>query len=56
MIKSPQEIRLEVLHKKQVISTSNHKAAKIFVKGLGFSKHGGLSFGKEQYSAEKLFL
>ena len=44
MIKSPRKIRKEVLHKKQVICSSDHKAAKIFVKGLRLSK-----------DAEKLF-
>ena len=33
---------LEVYHKKQLISISDHKAAKIFVQGLGFSKDTGL--------------
>ena len=41
MIKSPQKIRLEVIHKKQVICSSDHKTAKILVKGLGFSKNAG---------------
>ena len=42
MIKSPQVICLEVLHKKQVICSSDHKAEKILVKRLGFSKDAGL--------------
>ena len=42
MIKSSQKLYLEVLHKKQVICSSDHKAAKIFVKGLGFSKNAKL--------------
>ena len=34
MIKSTLKIRLEVLHKKQVICSSDHKAAKMFVTAL----------------------
>ena len=42
MINYPEkEIRLE-LHKKQVICKSDHKGTKIFVKGFGFKKNGGL--------------
>ena len=45
MIKSPLPPKKEVCPsalQKQVICKSDHKAAKIFVKGPGFSKHGGL--------------
>ena len=43
MIKSPHPIKKnQKQNKKQVICRSDHKAAKIFVRGLGFSKNGGL--------------
>ena len=38
----PLKITLEILHQKQVICSSDHKAAKIFVKGLVFCKDAGL--------------
>ena len=41
-IQTNKQIRLELLHKTQVICRSNHKTAKIFVKGFGFSKNEGL--------------
>ena len=47
--------RLEVLHKKQVICSSGRKAAKVFLKGLGVSKNGGLQLSsKEQCFVECL--
>ena len=55
MIKSPPKTTL-VLHKKQVISETDHEPAKIFVKVLGFSKNEGCIFSKEQCSVQKLFL
>ena len=46
---------LEVLHKKQVICSSGRKAAKVFLKGLGVSKNGGLQLSsKEQCFVECL--
>ena len=41
MIKSLQEM-LESAPKKEVICNSDHKAVKVFAKGLGFSKDPGL--------------
>ena len=47
---------LDVLHKTQVICSSDHRAAKIFVKDSVFVKMQAYSFSKEQRSVEKLFL
>ena len=53
--KKKKKKRLEVLHKKQVICSSGRKAAKVFLKGLGVSKNGGLQLcSKEQCFVECL--